>query len=572
MTGTQVPTKDVPAKVFADTPPDTTGGARVTVIRPAPRWPHLDIPELWHYRELLFRLTWRDVSVRYKQTSIGVTWAILQPFLTMVAFTLVFGKFADFPSKGIPYPIFTYSALLPWTYFASSVAQSSNSLVSNRSLVTRVYFPRILLPLAGVTVPIVDFLLAFIVLVGMMVWFTIWPSLALVLAPLFLLMGGVDCARGRSLSVRHQRPVSRRPVRDSVPHPDLALLLRCRLRDQRTAREVAVGARAEPDDGRDQRLPVGGRQHGASESRPDRRQRGGDGRDLRRRPLVLPPLRAEVRGHDLMAAIAVSVENLSKLYRIGELQSAYGTLRDSMAGAGRRIVHRDHRPHYEEIWAVKDVSFELREGEVLGIIGRNGAGKSTLLRILTRITSPTSGRAVIRGRVGSLLEVGTGFHPELTGRENVFLNGSVLGMRRRDIARKFPEIVEFAGVEQFIDTPVKRYSSGMSVRLAFAVAAHLEPEVLLIDEVLAVGDAEFQRRCLGRMEDSELLRAHGHLRLAPDADRLAALRAGDLDGEGRDAARRPELRGRRSLPPIRASAAGRAVRGPISRPHRVTIS
>ena len=163
----------------------------MTVIRPAPRWPHLDIGELWHYRELLFRLTWRDVSVRYKQTSIGVTWAILQPFLTMVAFTLVFGKFANFPSKGIPYPIFVYSALLPWTYFAGSVAQSSNSLVSNRSLVTRVYFPRILLPLAGVTVPIVDFLLAFVVLLGMMVWFTIWPSLALVLAPLFLLMGAL---------------------------------------------------------------------------------------------------------------------------------------------------------------------------------------------------------------------------------------------------------------------------------------------------------------------------------------------------------------------------------------------
>ena len=184
-------TKDVHVDVVAESSVEPSGDARVTVIRPAPRWPHLDLSELWHYRELLFRLAWRDVSVRYKQTSIGVTWAILQPFLTMVAFTLVFGKFANFPSKGIPYPIFTYSALLPWTYFASSVAQSSNSLVSNRSLVTRVYFPRILLPLAGVTVPIVDFLLAFIVLVGMMVWFTIWPNVAIVLAPLFLLMGAL---------------------------------------------------------------------------------------------------------------------------------------------------------------------------------------------------------------------------------------------------------------------------------------------------------------------------------------------------------------------------------------------
>jgi lipopolysaccharide transport system permease protein len=161
---------------------------RETVIRPAPRWPHLDARELWHYRELGFRLAWRDVAVRYKQTSIGILWAIIQPFLTMVVFTLVFGKFADFPSKGVPYPIFVYSALLPWTYFASSLTSASGSLVSNKALVTKVYFPRVLLPLAGVFVPLVDFLVASVVLVGMMFWFTVWPSLALVLAPLFLLM------------------------------------------------------------------------------------------------------------------------------------------------------------------------------------------------------------------------------------------------------------------------------------------------------------------------------------------------------------------------------------------------
>jgi homopolymeric O-antigen transport system permease protein len=158
------------------------------VIRPAPRWPHLDVRELWHYRELGFRLAWRDVSVRYKQTSIGVLWAVLQPFLTMVVFTLVFGKFADFPSKGVPYPIFVYSALLPWTYFASSLSTSSSSLVSNKALITKVYFPRVLLPLAGVVVPLVDFLIASVILVGMMFWFTVWPSPALALAPLFLLM------------------------------------------------------------------------------------------------------------------------------------------------------------------------------------------------------------------------------------------------------------------------------------------------------------------------------------------------------------------------------------------------
>ncbi len=200
-------------------------------------------------------------------------------------------------------------------------------------------------------------------------------------------------------------------------------------------------------------------------------------------------------------SLAIEAHDLSKRYRIGQMQAAYGTLRDSLTRVAARLTGREETHERQEIWALRDVSFRVREGEVLGVIGRNGAGKSTLLKILTRITTPTSGRAVIRGRVGSLLEVGTGFNPELTGRENVFLNGSILGMKRREIQRKLSDIVEFSGIEKFIDTPVKRYSSGMYVRLAFSVAAHLEPEILLVDEVLAVGDAEFQQRCLGRMED-----------------------------------------------------------------------
>jgi homopolymeric O-antigen transport system ATP-binding protein len=237
-------------------------------------------------------------------------------------------------------------------------------------------------------------------------------------------------------------------------------------------------------------------------------------------------------------ATALAVEGLSKRYRIGELQSAYGTLRDSLSAAARRALRRDHSPHYDEIWALRDVSFDVVEGGVLGVIGRNGAGKSTLLKILTRITTPTGGRATIRGRVGSLLEVGTGFHPELTGRENVFLNGALLGMKRREIAKKYSEIVEFAGVEQFIDTPVKRYSSGMSVRLAFAVAAHLEPEILLVDEVLAVGDAEFQRRCLGRMEDMSdsgrtvLFVSHNMQAVTQLCDRAILLDRGEIVQDG----------------------------------------
>jgi lipopolysaccharide transport system ATP-binding protein len=216
---------------------------------------------------------------------------------------------------------------------------------------------------------------------------------------------------------------------------------------------------------------------------------------------------------------AIRVDGLSKLYRVGARQQGYKTLRESIADAfwsplrklGARVRGSGFRVQKEgdngqrlsgqNFWALKDVSFEVQPGEVVGIIGRNGAGKSTLLKILSRITEPTSGTIELRGRVGSLLEVGTGFHPELTGRENVYMNGSILGMSHREIQRKFDEIVAFAEIEDFLDTPVKRYSSGMYVRLAFAVAAHLEPEILIVDEVLAVGDGSFQKKCLNKMED-----------------------------------------------------------------------
>jgi lipopolysaccharide transport system ATP-binding protein len=228
-----------------------------------------------------------------------------------------------------------------------------------------------------------------------------------------------------------------------------------------------------------------------------------------------------------MSDIAIRVEGLGKRYRIGKRQASYGTLRDSVAEtfakplrAARSLMTRNGNGHSvsatgltsdprpltsgsgsspTDFWALEDVSFEVARGEVVGIIGRNGAGKSTLLKILSRITEPTRGEVDIYGRVGSLLEVGTGFHPELTGRENIYLNGSILGMRRTEIRKQFDEIVAFAEIEEFIDTPVKHYSSGMYVRLAFAVAAHLETEILVVDEVLAVGDAGFQRRCLGKM-------------------------------------------------------------------------
>jgi lipopolysaccharide transport system ATP-binding protein len=247
-----------------------------------------------------------------------------------------------------------------------------------------------------------------------------------------------------------------------------------------------------------------------------------------------------------MSHTVVSVENLSKRYLIGHksgrLRSG-DTFRDVITREarkfsrraietvrGRQVVQGDE---VEEFWALKDVSFEVKQGEVLGIIGRNGAGKSTLLKILSRITEPTAGRVVLGGRVASLLEVGTGFHLELTGRENIFLNGAILGMTRHEIKAKFDEIVAFADIEKFLDTPVKRYSSGMYVRLAFAVAAHLEPEILVLDEVLAVGDLEFQRKCLGKMDEvsrqqgrTVLLVSHNLAAVAEMADRALLLDAG----------------------------------------------
>jgi lipopolysaccharide transport system ATP-binding protein len=213
-----------------------------------------------------------------------------------------------------------------------------------------------------------------------------------------------------------------------------------------------------------------------------------------------------------MNSTVITVDNLSKKYILSHQRESYTALRDVIAGKFKAVSRKVLHPFtfhlspftdssHEEFWALKDVSFEIKKGDRVGIIGRNGAGKSTLLKVLSRITEPTSGRVGINGRVASLLEVGTGFHPELTGRENIFLNGAILGMTRAEIKRKFDEIVAFAEVEKFLDTPVKHYSSGMYVRLAFAVAAHLEPEILIVDEVLSVGDAQFQKKCLGKMED-----------------------------------------------------------------------
>ncbi len=237
----------------------------------------------------------------------------------------------------------------------------------------------------------------------------------------------------------------------------------------------------------------------------------------------------------------IKVDSLSKLYQIGAREAPYQTFREAITQTVRaplNAMRRSRNGRDNSIWALDNVSFDVQAGEVVGIIGRNGAGKSTLLKILSRITEPTAGRVELWGRVGSLLEVGTGFHPELTGRENIFLNGAILGMKRAEIERKFDEIVAFAEVERFIDTPVKRYSSGMFLRLAFAVAAHLEPEILVVDEVLAVGDASFQKKCLGKMSDvakagrTVLFVSHNMGAIQGLCERALWLAGGKLVGQG----------------------------------------
>jgi lipopolysaccharide transport system ATP-binding protein len=244
-----------------------------------------------------------------------------------------------------------------------------------------------------------------------------------------------------------------------------------------------------------------------------------------------------------MTKPAIIVDRISKQYQIGLREQRYQTFREAIVRTARAPLERFKRlagrvDQDETFWALKDVSFEVRPGEVVGIIGRNGAGKSTLLKILSRITEPSEGEVRLRGRVGSLLEVGTGFHTELTGRENIYLNGSILGMSRREIDRKFDEIVDFSGVERFIDTPIKRYSSGMNIRLGFAVAAHLEPEILIVDEVLAVGDFEFQKKCLGKMNEvatsgrTVLFVSHNMAAVESLCSRAILLESGELVEEG----------------------------------------
>ena len=463
--------------------------SRPTVIYEPPALRHIHplaaLRRLRQFRDLFITLSLHRINVRYQQSRLGILWAVIQPLSMMVVFTLMFTLVRANPGGSVPFPLFAYAALVPWTLFSSGLSAASAALTSHASLLTKVAFPREILPLTYIVAALVDFVLSSVVLLGLMLWFGVTPSWTAVWAlPAILLL--VVFLIGLALLLAAMQ-VRYRDVGLAMP-----LLLQVWLFASPVLYALAAVKHALPEP-----LyfiytlnPLVGivdtfRRAIILQQSPDYFALGISAAvALLLLPVVLSLLqvrRADGRRHH-MSALDISVQNVGKEYRLGASRGA------------------------STFWALRDVSLDVPRGSSVGIIGRNGAGKSTLFKLLAGITAPTTGRIVLNGRLAALIEVGSGFHPELTGRENVFLSGSLLGMTRREIAGKLDRIVEFAGVRRFIDTPVKRYSSGMYVRLGFAIAAHLEPHILLVDEVLAVGDAEFQARCLQRIQE---LRAQG---------------------------------------------------------------
>ena len=467
--------------------------------------------EVWQYRDLFYFLIWKDVKAQYAQSVLGIGWAVVRPIFSMVVFTVIFGKLAKIDSDGLPYALFSFAGVVPWTYFSTALSTSSGSLASAVNLVQKVYVPRVIIPLAPVLSKLVDFSISMVIFFGMAVWYKAIPTWSALFLPLLVLIMMMT-AYGIGLWLTSL----------AVQYRDVKHMLGFGVQLMMYVSPVVYPVSMVPEQ---YRLLYGinpmagvieGFRAGLLGSVAMPWDLIGIGFFTGLVILVSGDFSSATRKNisrtwRKMTAPIIKVEGLGKRYRIGLKEKMHDTLTGAFLAHLKSPLNNFRRlkklasfsddQSEDIIWALKDVSFEIETGEVVGIIGKNGAGKSTLLKILSRITTPTEGQAVITGRISSLLEVGTGFHSELTGRENVYLNGTILGMSKKEIDRKFDEIVDFSGVEKFIDTPVKRYSSGMTVRLAFSVAAHLEPEILLIDEVLAVGDAEFQKKCLGKMKN-----------------------------------------------------------------------
>ena len=478
--------------------------SRRLILRPRTGWQPLDLQgDSGRYRDLFWVLAARDIKIRYKQTVLGIAWAVIQPLFTMFIFTII-ARLGNIPTDGSPPPIFYYSGMLPWFLFANSVTSAGNSLVANQHLISKVYFPRLIVPISSVITALVDFCIGFVILLAMMAWYGVRPGPQLLALPLAVALAFLAAlAFGFWLSALNAQF---RDVRHVMPFVIQFWLFCTPVLYPSSRGSFSLEARAagdQPDVGRGRRGPV-----------------------VRARPpapvVVVVDLgrRDRVRARRVALLFSTGREDLGRSAvdeRSGhQSHRARQAVPDrpsrSPTSSSRRWRRRSRggssgwpgrgRPASPSCSGRCATSASRSAaGDVVGLIGHNGAGKSTLLKILSRITDPAQGDAEIEGTVGSLLEVGTGFHPELTGRENIYLNGAILGMKRAEITRRFDEIVAFAEIEAFLDTPVKKYSSGMYLRLAFAVAAHLQPDILIVDEVLAVGDVAFQRKCLGKMGD-----------------------------------------------------------------------
>jgi ABC-type polysaccharide/polyol phosphate export permease len=417
-----------------------SGSLPLTVIRPPARWTALEVGQLVAFRELGYRLMRRDVTLRYRQTLLGVSWVVLQPLLAAGAFTLIFGRIADLPApEGIPYFLLAFWGATAFNAFNSCLTKSSSSLVANSSLVNKVFFPRLLLPLSTVGASVLDVTVATVLGLLLGVQQGVLPGLALLTLPVWIgamlllgLAGGVLFA---PLMLRYRDVAYVLPLMSSSCCTSARSATRsppCRTTCGRSTCSTRWHRFWRARDGRPwaahRRRPVRCSTHSPSRWPPWSPRRCSSG---------------SRRGSSPMSSdtAAVRAVGLGKQYRIGQAPPE-STVAESLL---RRVRQGLGRPRTEAYTALDDVSFEVPPGQVLGVIGRNGAGKSTLLKVLTRVTPPTTGRAELRGRVGSLLEVGTGFHPELTGRENIFLNGAVLGMRAREVSARFDDIVEFAG-------------------------------------------------------------------------------------------------------------------------------